>query len=245
MSDPLKYYGNNTCSTRSLLQSCAEAGVKNFVFSSTAAVYGIPSGPYAEETSTHRTDQSLRHVEADVRVDAPRPRAGVVDALRGVALFQRRGLGLFGPHRPVHAACDAAREGRGGSVRRQTLTPLDLRHGLLDAGRHPGSATTSTSKTFASAHLDALTYLRDGGQVGHAQLPATATDTAFARSSRASSASAPQPLGREGRTAPCGRPAALLIAKAGTGARDGWAGSPGSTTWTRSSGTSLDWERKR
>src|SRR5690349_7568816 len=51
VSDPLKYYGNNTCSTRSLLQSCAEAGVKNFVFSSTAAVYGIPSGPYAEETT--------------------------------------------------------------------------------------------------------------------------------------------------------------------------------------------------
>src|SRR5712671_4829138 len=26
--DPLKYYGNNTCATRSLLQSCAESGVK-------------------------------------------------------------------------------------------------------------------------------------------------------------------------------------------------------------------------
>ncbi len=51
VSDPLKYYGNNTCATRSLLQSCAEAGVKNFVFSSTAAVYGIPSGSYAEEST--------------------------------------------------------------------------------------------------------------------------------------------------------------------------------------------------
>ena len=38
--NPLKYYGNNTCSTRSLLQSCAENGVRHFVFSSTAAVYG-------------------------------------------------------------------------------------------------------------------------------------------------------------------------------------------------------------
>src|SRR5688572_14941859 len=50
VSDPLKYYGNNTCSTRSLLQSCAEAGVKYFVFSSTAAVYGIPPGDYADES---------------------------------------------------------------------------------------------------------------------------------------------------------------------------------------------------
>lgn len=51
VADPLKYYGNNTCNTRNLLQCCVEAGVKNFVFSSTAAVYGMPSGPYAEESS--------------------------------------------------------------------------------------------------------------------------------------------------------------------------------------------------
>src|SRR5215218_9910854 len=36
VSNPLKYYGNNTCSTRNLLQCCQEAGVKHFVFSSTA-----------------------------------------------------------------------------------------------------------------------------------------------------------------------------------------------------------------
>src|SRR4029450_11387663 len=51
VSDPLKYYGNNTCGTRNLLQCCVEAGVKHFVFPSTAAVYGIPSGPYADESS--------------------------------------------------------------------------------------------------------------------------------------------------------------------------------------------------
>lgn len=51
--EPLKYYGNNTCSTRSLLQCCVEAGVQHFVFSSTAAVYGIPAdGVAAESTAT-------------------------------------------------------------------------------------------------------------------------------------------------------------------------------------------------
>jgi UDP-glucose 4-epimerase len=51
--DPLKYYGNNTCATRSLLASCGEAGVRHFVFSSTAAVYGMPaSGSADEETPT-------------------------------------------------------------------------------------------------------------------------------------------------------------------------------------------------
>ncbi|MGH8180506.1 MAG: UDP-glucose 4-epimerase GalE [Steroidobacteraceae bacterium] len=53
VQEPLKYYGNNTCSTRSLLQCCLEGGVKHFVFSSTAAVYGIPpDGVAAENTPT-------------------------------------------------------------------------------------------------------------------------------------------------------------------------------------------------
>src|SRR5580700_1504428 len=43
VSDPLKYYGNNTCATRSLLECCVAAGVNRFVFSSTAAVYGMPA----------------------------------------------------------------------------------------------------------------------------------------------------------------------------------------------------------
>ncbi|HEY6544285.1 MAG TPA: UDP-glucose 4-epimerase GalE [Dokdonella sp.] len=53
MRDPLKYYGNNTCATRALLASCSEAGVGEFVFSSTAAVYGMPaSGEASEQTPT-------------------------------------------------------------------------------------------------------------------------------------------------------------------------------------------------
>ena len=43
VADPLKYYRNNTCATRNLLECCVAAGVKHFVFSSTAAVYGIPA----------------------------------------------------------------------------------------------------------------------------------------------------------------------------------------------------------
>jgi UDP-glucose 4-epimerase len=53
VSNPLKYYGNNTCATRSLLEAAASAGVKHFVFSSTAAVYGIPAvSVVSEETPT-------------------------------------------------------------------------------------------------------------------------------------------------------------------------------------------------
>ena len=42
VADPLRYYGNNTCATRNLLGACQLVGVKHVVFSSTAAVYGIP-----------------------------------------------------------------------------------------------------------------------------------------------------------------------------------------------------------
>ncbi|MFK8066807.1 MAG: UDP-glucose 4-epimerase GalE [Gammaproteobacteria bacterium] len=53
VSNPLKYYGNNTCCTRNLLECCSEANVKHFIFSSTAAVYGIPDQAVtAEDTPT-------------------------------------------------------------------------------------------------------------------------------------------------------------------------------------------------
>ena len=48
---PLKYYSNNTKNTLNLLQACVEHGVERFIFSSTAAVYGIPEGGAASETS--------------------------------------------------------------------------------------------------------------------------------------------------------------------------------------------------
>lgn len=53
VSDPLKYYANNTCNTRNLLECCVEHGIGQFVFSSTAAVYGTTEdGVCGEETVT-------------------------------------------------------------------------------------------------------------------------------------------------------------------------------------------------
>jgi UDP-glucose 4-epimerase len=42
VSDPLKYYFNNTAKTRALIESAVRNQVPNFIFSSTAAVYGMP-----------------------------------------------------------------------------------------------------------------------------------------------------------------------------------------------------------
>ncbi len=49
VTNPLKYYRNNTCSARTLFEACVDSGVKHFVFSSTAAVYGIPESPICHE----------------------------------------------------------------------------------------------------------------------------------------------------------------------------------------------------
>ena len=51
--DPLKYYLNNTVRTRALLEAAVAAGVPHFIFSSTAATYGIPEvTPIVEDSPT-------------------------------------------------------------------------------------------------------------------------------------------------------------------------------------------------
>jgi UDP-glucose 4-epimerase len=50
VSDPLKYYRNNTAATRSLIESAVTEGVPHFIFSSTAATYGTPVKVPVEET---------------------------------------------------------------------------------------------------------------------------------------------------------------------------------------------------
>ena len=53
VSDPLKYYENNTVKSRSLIESAVKGGVRHFIFSSTAATYGIPETvPITEQTRT-------------------------------------------------------------------------------------------------------------------------------------------------------------------------------------------------
>jgi UDP-glucose 4-epimerase len=75
VSDPLKYYRNNTVNAAGLIECAVAAGVHHFVFSSSAAVYGIPDtipvkedaptrpiNPYG--TSKLMTEMMLRDVAA-------------------------------------------------------------------------------------------------------------------------------------------------------------------------------------
>jgi UDP-glucose 4-epimerase len=54
VEDPLKYYDNNTARSRSLIESAVKGGVSHFIFSSTAATYGIPERVPVSEDSGNR-----------------------------------------------------------------------------------------------------------------------------------------------------------------------------------------------
>jgi UDP-glucose 4-epimerase len=163
VSDPLKYYGNNTCSTRSLLQSCAEAGVKNFVFSSTAAVYGIPSGPYAEETSP--TAPINPYGTSKLMSEWMLRDLAQASSMRYVVL------------RYFNVAGSDSSGRIGQSTRRATLlvkvaveASVGIRSHLSIFGTDYSTPDGTGVRDYihvedlAAAHLDALTYLRDGGK---------------------------------------------------------------------------------
>ena len=166
---PLKYYGNNTCATRSLLQACIDHGVQHFVFSSTAAVYGIPEGGYAGEdiadapinaygTSKLMSEWMLRDVAA-------------VNPLRYVALryFNVAGsdpAGRIGQATPgatllTKVACEAM------VGKRPHVSIFGTDYPTPDG---TGVRDYLHVEDLAAAHLRALDYLRARRPLGYAQL---------------------------------------------------------------------------
>ncbi len=85
VTDPLGYYRNNVAGTITLLQCLAEAGVKRFVFSSSATVYGDPATvPIREDAPTAPTNPYgntkwlIEHILADVAASDPTWSIGVL-----------------------------------------------------------------------------------------------------------------------------------------------------------------------
>jgi UDP-glucose 4-epimerase len=162
VADPLKYYGNNTASSRTLLEAAAKHGVVNIVFSSTAAVYGIPDGGKASEesatqpinpygTSKLMTEWMLRDLAA----------AGGPSyvALRYFNVAGCEPTGTIGQSTPkatllVKVACEAATGRRPEVVIFGTDYPTPDGTGLRDYIH---------VEDLATAHIDALQYLRQGG----------------------------------------------------------------------------------
>jgi UDP-glucose 4-epimerase len=162
VADPLKYYGNNTCATRNLIETCMRQPVRQVVFSSTAAVYGIPAGGIAKEdmplgpinpygTSKLMSEWILRDVAA-------------VSDLRYVSL------------RYFNVAGSDPQSRIGQSTRKATLLIKVACEALV--GKRPHVSIFGTDydtpdgtgvrdyihiEDLAHAHIDALDYLRRGG----------------------------------------------------------------------------------
>ncbi len=162
VSDPLKYYANNTCSTRSLLAACQAASVRNFVFSSTAAVYGMPaSGQASEETPTNPINpygasklmsermladlsaaSGMKHIILRYfNVAGADPKGRIGQSTRKATLL-------------IKVACEAALGRRGALKIFGTDYPTPDGTGVRDYIH---------VEDLASAHLKALDYLAGGG----------------------------------------------------------------------------------
>ena len=147
VTDPLKYYANNTCVSRSLIEAAVKAGCGSFIFSSTAAVYGMTGLDPVAETDALSAHVALWPLQADDRDDAGRRRGGAWHRLWRPALLQRRRRRSGGAFGPEHALCHPSDQGGGAGGARPARRHGDLRHRLPDARTAPASATTSMSPT--------------------------------------------------------------------------------------------------
>jgi UDP-glucose 4-epimerase len=163
VADPLAYYGNNTVKSRALIETAIRCGVKRFIFSSTAAVYGDVSGdPVDENTapapvspygrSKLMTEWMLEDAARahDLRFIAlryfnvagadPQGRSGqsFPNATHLIKVAVQAALGQR-PHLDIFGTDYPTRDG---SCIRDYIHVTDL----------------------ASAHVDALAYLRRGGE---------------------------------------------------------------------------------
>lgn len=163
VSDPLKYYGNNTCATRNLLECAIHAGVKNFIFSSTAAVYGIPEGGIASEDTP--TAPINPYGSSKLMSEWMLRDADLAHAMRYVALryFNVAGAdpgGRIGQSTRkatllTKVACEAA------VGKRSFVSIYGTDYATPDG---TGIRDYIHVEDLATAHLDALRYLRDGGK---------------------------------------------------------------------------------
>ncbi|ACM25428.1 UDP-glucose 4-epimerase GalE [Agrobacterium sp. SHOUNA12C] len=164
IEDPLGYYENNTGKTRTLMSAAIRAGIRHFVFSSTAAVYGsqpadrpvkesaplLPETPYGQ--SKLMSELMLRDAATayDFRYVALR-----YFNVAGADPQGRAGQSTDGATHLVKVACEAAL-GR----RRQVEI-----YGT-DYPTHDGTGVRDYIHVsdLVDAHLMALRHLRDGGR---------------------------------------------------------------------------------
>lgn len=162
VSAPLMYYGNNTCASRTLIEESVRAGVRYFVFSSTAAVYGIPESGIASETSP--TEPINPYGTSKLMTEWMLRDVSIAHPLNYVALryFNVAGsdpearIGQSTPNATLltKVACEAA------TGKREKVYIYGTDYDTPDG---TGVRDYIHVEDLADAHLRALEYLRQGG----------------------------------------------------------------------------------
>lgn len=162
VADPLGYYLNNTVKSRALIASAVAGGVKHFIFSSTAAVYGapetmpvtettpqVPVSPYGSSklmTEVMLRDTSIAH---DFRYVALR-----YFNVAGADPQGRTGQSTKGATHLIKVACETAQGKR---------SHIDVYGTDYDTADGTCVRDYIHVSDLVKAHSDALAYLRDGG----------------------------------------------------------------------------------
>ncbi|MGH6736068.1 MAG: UDP-glucose 4-epimerase GalE [Methyloceanibacter sp.] len=163
VADPLGYYLNNTCKSRSLIASAVETNIPYFIFSSTAAVYGIPkANPVTEDASLEPISPygSSKLMTETMLRDTAR-----AHPLRFVALRYFNVAGADPKGRSGQSTSGATH-----LIKVAAETALGMRPHLDVYGTDYETPDGTCVRDYihvsdlVRAHLDALRYLRDGGE---------------------------------------------------------------------------------
>jgi len=163
IEDPLKYYDNNTGNSRNLIAAAINTGVKRFIFSSTAAVYGNPltMGPISENAilnpmSPYGTSKLM--TELMIRDTASAHDFSYVILryfnVAGCDVQGRTGQSTEGATHLIKVACETASGNR--SSMKVFGTDYDTKDGTC-------VRDFIHVNDLANAHYEALQYLRSGG----------------------------------------------------------------------------------
>jgi len=162
VADPLTYYLNNTSKARNLISCAVAAGIEQFIFSSTAAVYGEPqSNPVGE-------DEPLRPINPYGRskwfVEMMLEDVARASSLRHVVLRYFNVAGADPQGRSGQSTPNATH-----LIKVAVQAALGFRNGMevygTDYPTHDGSCERDYIHVsdLVQAHMEALRYLRAGG----------------------------------------------------------------------------------
>jgi UDP-glucose 4-epimerase len=162
VSDPLGYYLNNTSKARNLIECAVKKGVRNFIFSSTAAVYGETTAePVAENAALNPMSPYGR---SKLMVEWMLADAGRAHDLRHVVLRYFNVAGADPQGRLGQSTPNATH-----LIKRAVQTALGRHTGLDVFGQDYPTRDGTCIRDYIQitdlidAHMAALAYLRAGG----------------------------------------------------------------------------------